>query len=261
MAEYGRIYKKLWRNKKFKKSSDDGKIVILYVYTSPHSNMIGYYYLPIEYIIVDLKWSAARIKKAFREGLDKAFYEYDYDADIVLVSKWFEYNGNFNTNQLKKAVGELSEVPDNQLAQQFESYVKGFSEPLWESFRKGIPEKTLCSVTVTVPVTVPVTPKNDIPYSEIITDLNEKSERNYKLDGEATKGWIRARWNEGFRLDDFRAVHTNKCRTWKDDPKMSDFLRPKTLYSKEKFEGYLNEVEILSHEDMVAKSLQEDLNK
>lgn len=259
MAEYGRIYKKLWRNKKFKKSTDDGKIVILYVYTSPHSNMIGYYYLPIEYIVVDLKWTPARIKKAFREGLDKGFFEYDFESNIVMVSRWFEYNGNFNTNQLKKAVGELSEVPDNQLAQQFESYVKGFSEPLWEAFRKGIPKKTLCSVTV--PGTIPVTIETDIPFEEIIKDLNEKADKKYRYTGLGTQDLIKARWSEGWRLPDFQAVHTNKCRDWLGDAEYNKYLRPETLYRPKHFESYLNEKEILSEEDQFVKSINEDIAK
>ena len=226
--------------------------MILYVYTSPHSNMIGYYYLPIEYMVADLKWTPVRVKKAFREGLDKGFYEYDFEASIIMVQKWFEYNGNFNTNQIKKAVGELSEIPDNQLVQQFKSLVKGFSEPLWESFEKGKPNLSLCSVTGTV--TKPVTVTEDpIPYSEIIEDLNKKADKKYRDKTESYRKAIRGRWEEGRRLADFQYVHSVKCAEWLGTD-MEKYLSPDTLYRASKFDKYLNQKET------VKKDLGEELD-
>lgn len=85
--------------------------------------------------------------------------------------------------------------------------------------------------------------KNDqekIPYVEIIDFLNSEAGKNYKHSTQKTREKIKARWNEGFRLDDFKAVIINKTAKWKNDKKYSDFLRPETLFGT-KFEGYLNE--------------------
>ena len=48
---------------------------------------------------------------------------------------------------------------------------------------------------------------------------------------------------EGYSIEDFITVNQKKVKQWLDDPEMSKFLRPETLYGK-KFEGYLNEVTI-----------------
>ncbi|MCC6963735.1 MAG: conserved phage C-terminal domain-containing protein [candidate division Zixibacteria bacterium] len=79
-----------------------------------------------------------------------------------------------------------------------------------------------------------------IPYNEIIADLNSVTGRTYRLNTPATLRLIKARWAEGFRLEDFRKVHRTKFAEWNGDPEFRNYLRPETLYSP-KFESYLNQ--------------------
>lgn len=79
-----------------------------------------------------------------------------------------------------------------------------------------------------------------IPYVEIIDYLNQKADKHYRHTTKKTRALIKARWNEGFSLDDFKKVIDIKVSQWKNDPKMDKYLRPETLFSP-KFEGYLNE--------------------
>lgn len=82
-------------------------------------------------------------------------------------------------------------------------------------------------------------PENDIPFKEIVDYLNEKAKKRYRHSGVNTKKCIKARWNEGFRMDDFKKVVDNKVAEWKDTT-MDKFLRPETLFGT-KFESYLNQ--------------------
>lgn len=79
-----------------------------------------------------------------------------------------------------------------------------------------------------------------IPFSEIIAYLNSRADRNFGVAGAATRRHISARWKEGYRLDDFKAVVDRKVDQWAGDPKMSNYLRPETLFGT-KFEAYRNE--------------------
>lgn len=85
-----------------------------------------------------------------------------------------------------------------------------------------------------------LTRKNNPPYKEIIDYLNEKVGTKYLVEAAKNRRLIRARWNEGFDLDDFKTVIDKKVAQWKDDPKMQTYLRPETLFSG-KFDRYLNE--------------------
>lgn len=72
----------------------------------------------------------------------------------------------------------------------------------------------------------------------ILSYLNEKANRNFKTD---SNDFISARFSDGYALDDFKKVIDVKIAKWLNDPKMSEFLRPSTLFRKTNFENYLNE--------------------
>jgi uncharacterized phage protein (TIGR02220 family) len=85
--------------------------------------------------------------------------------------------------------------------------------------------------------------KPDVPpYQAIVNYLNEKAGTQFRVSSSATQRLIHARWVEDYTLDDFKAVIDTKCAQWKNDPKMSAYLRPKTLFAPSNFDGYLNEV-------------------
>ena len=72
-----------------------------------------------------------------------------------------------------------------------------------------------------------------------IAYLNQKANRNYKFIEKSIK-LVKARFNEGFTLDDFKHVIEVKTDEWINDNNMSKYLRPETLFGT-KFEGYLNQ--------------------
>ncbi len=84
---------------------------------------------------------------------------------------------------------------------------------------------------------------NYVPYEEIVSYLNQLTGKNFRHNTRATKDRIRARWNEGFRLEEFKRVIDNKTAEWKGDPAWDKYLRPETLFNT-KFESYLNQREI-----------------
>ena len=73
----------------------------------------------------------------------------------------------------------------------------------------------------------------------IVEHLNEKAGKRYKPTSKDTQTLIRARMNDGFKLEDFTTVIDKMCAKWKGDAKMDDYLRPSTLFGT-KFESYLN---------------------
>ena len=79
-----------------------------------------------------------------------------------------------------------------------------------------------------------------IPYREIIDYLNQKAGKSFKRSAAGNKKVIKARWNEGYKLDQFKRVVDNKCQDWLNDEKMSQYLQPSTLFGN-KFDQYLNQ--------------------
>lgn len=81
------------------------------------------------------------------------------------------------------------------------------------------------------------------PYDAIVAYLNEKAGTGFKASAKATQSLINGRWREGYTLEDFKAVIDAKVADWKNDPKMNEYLRPKTLFAASNFEGYLEKAQ------------------
>ncbi len=118
-----------------------------------------------------------------------------------------------------------------------------------EENREEEKEDTLSGTEKTAPdpvsALVDSQPPETVPYAKIIACLNQHAGSSFSPLSDATRRFIKARWNEGFRLPDFERVISTKCAQWKRDPKMVAYLRPQTLFGT-KFEGYLNESSVLA---------------
>ena len=80
---------------------------------------------------------------------------------------------------------------------------------------------------------------SSIPYYEVICHLNKVCDREFKWQSEATRRLIRARWQEGYRMDDFKKVIDTMYAEW-HNTNFEKYLRPETLFNATKFESYLN---------------------
>ena len=71
--------------------------------------------------------------------------------------------------------------------------------------------------------------------------LNRKAGRQYQPT-KANLDLIVARLKDGTTIDRCKAVIGRKTREWKDDPRMSHFLRPATLFNATKYSQYEGEL-------------------
>ena len=103
--------------------------------------------------------------------------------------------------------------------------------------------ETICNTEIDIEKEIDkeidINKEEKIPYKEIIDCLNKFAKTNYRHTSQVTKDKIKARWNDGFRLNDFETVIKTKCSEWMGTD-MEKYLRPKTLFGSN-FESYLNQ--------------------
>lgn len=97
---------------------------------------------------------------------------------------------------------------------------------------------------------------NNIYIAQIVNYLNDVSNSNYRSSSKKTQSLIKARLNEGFKVEDFKKVIDNKCKEWKGT-EFEKYLRPETLFGT-KFESYLNQ-KIIKPKNNEKVTLQADL--
>lgn len=76
---------------------------------------------------------------------------------------------------------------------------------------------------------------------QVLAFLNAKAGRNFQSVA-ANIDPIVARLREGFTAQQMRQVVALKCRKWKGDEKMDEYLRPATLFNRTKFASYAGEL-------------------
>ena len=79
------------------------------------------------------------------------------------------------------------------------------------------------------------------PYKTIIEYLNNKVNKKFSYKSESNRKLIKARFNEGYKLEDFIKVIDIKTNEWINDEKMKSYLQPSTLFRGSNFDKYLNQ--------------------
>ncbi|PLR95737.1 conserved phage C-terminal domain-containing protein [Bacillus sp. T33-2] len=170
-------------------------------------------------------WSESTIKRTIKSLEDKGYLiSGNWNRLKLDKTKWYSID--------YKKVEALDMAASSQFGQSCrQADPSGISNsPMEEAgLARAIPE-----------ITTENTTEKDIPYKEIIDYLNRKTNSTYKAFTRKTRELIRARWNEGFRLEDFIKVIDLKAAEWLNDPQWSKYLRPETLFGV-KFESYLNQ--------------------
>ncbi|MCK4074158.1 replication protein [Streptococcus suis] len=82
---------------------------------------------------------------------------------------------------------------------------------------------------------------NICPIKEIIEYLNSATGKSYRYQSNSNKKIIQARWNEGYKLDDFKKVIDNMVANW-TGTEWEKYLQPSTLFRESNFDKYLNMV-------------------
>lgn len=77
--------------------------------------------------------------------------------------------------------------------------------------------------------------------AQIVGRLNELTGSCYEPHAAGNVKLVRARLNDGRRVEDMLAVVEVKVRQWRGDPKMAAFLKPSTLLRPGHFDDYLAE--------------------
>ena len=131
----------MWHDQKIRRLTDAGKLLFSYLLTSPHSNTLGIYILPLPYIMADLNWTAKQLQEPFAELLREQLIEYDESVSIIGIVNHLRYNPIENENQSKAAMKILTELPPTRLfSMPMKHLQEHYHEQLREQLRELIPE-------------------------------------------------------------------------------------------------------------------------
>ena len=180
-------------------------------------------------------WSIATINRTVQSLLQKGYIiEGNFNKSKYDKTRWFALNF--------EKLSELKSIAIQYDTGVFQNETRSTQNETHSTQNETTIPKTTTENTTEIDNILSfeeIEPQKDvIPYQEIVDYLNLKAGTSYRHSTSSTQKLIRARWNEGFRLDDFKQVIDNMTAKWKGDPKMEQYLRPQTLFGT-KFESYL----------------------
>ena len=135
---YTKIEEQFWKDNKIIKLSFRARYLMMYLLTSPHRNILCYYFLPKPYACFDLGFSEEEFDLAMGELMEAELVFYDEKANVVFVKNYLKYNQLENQNQVKSAIGKISDIPENDLVNDFIDNLKSFKKAIYETLINGI---------------------------------------------------------------------------------------------------------------------------
>lgn len=124
------------------------------------------------------------------------------------------------------------------------SVAQGVAQGVAQEVAQGVAHPVSNTVSNTVRTTEESKKVKNKEIIDIVLFLNKRTGKNYRPESNKTVRLINARFNEGFKKEDFYTVIDKKCNEW-SGTKMEQYLRPETLFGT-KFESYLNQRQTFS---------------
>lgn len=264
-----------WSDTKVSKMSSEKKLLLAYLLTNDSTNLVGCYEFSREKFSFDTKIQLTKISQYLDDFVKNNLIRIDEDSCEILITNWAKHNWNSkesaNTyifaglqrikslSHIKYLLGIYEKRQGNAQTEANLLRIKlGLNE--FPSTRTSLESNTRSSLESSVnPVSISDTDSDSISGSVTISDrdskitplsgresaaliiryLNNRTKSSFPENDESSLKLIEKILDE-FSIEDCRYVIDSKSKLWLSDPKMASYLRPSTLFKKEKFIEYLN---------------------
>ena len=141
MRLYGKDETGFWTNPKVADLSTTAKLLLVYLYSSPHSSSFGCFVLKEGYVQADLSLSPKTISKALSELFRKGFVRVDKASQLLWIAGWWGHNTISNPNVALNIVKQIRALPKCELKNEFVADLLGHSgltDKVLETLSKGL---------------------------------------------------------------------------------------------------------------------------
>ena len=241
--------------------SPEDKLFMLYLMTNPHTTQLGVYPINKKHMSFELGYTIDVINVLLDRFENKyEMIKYSNETKEIAIKNYLRHSIIKGGAPVRDClIKEIKNVKDKGLLRYVFCNLKQYElndtvTKLIAEYEEKNGELLYCNENkndndndnenendneVSYNDTLNDTLKTSIPYKEIIEYLNSRVGTNYKHTTNKTRDLIKARFNEGFTLDDFKEVIDKKSMEWINTD-MQKYLRPETLFGT-KFESYLNQ--------------------
>jgi hypothetical protein len=113
VPRYYRVACHFWSDENVVRWSDPMKLLALYILTTKHRNLEGFYVLPPEYVAADMRWSLRRVKDTLAKLEEAQFLRIDRHTNLLLIRNALRYQQPESKNVQKAILSRVRNLPDN----------------------------------------------------------------------------------------------------------------------------------------------------
>ncbi len=114
VPRYYRVACHFWSDEKVATWPDLQKLFALYLLTTKHRTLEGFFVLPPQYIAADLGWPLRRVKDMLLKLEEEGFIRIDEKTNLLLVRNALRYQQPDSPNVQKAVMGRLRNLPDSR---------------------------------------------------------------------------------------------------------------------------------------------------
>lgn len=149
VPRYYRVACHFWSDEKVSTWPDSQKLLALYLLTTKHRTLEGFFVLPPQYIAADMDWPLRRVREALARLQQEGFIRFDDKTNLFLVRNALRYQQPDSKNVQKAVIARVRSLPESpELMNEFLSlarvhclrsglspFAQGFPDLLEREFR------------------------------------------------------------------------------------------------------------------------------
>jgi len=113
VPRYYRVACHFWSDEKVATWPDSQKLFALYILTTKHRTVEGFFVLPPQYMAADMGWPLRRVKEMLLKLEAEGFLRFDEKTNLLLVRNALRYQQPDSPNVQKAVIGRLRNLPDS----------------------------------------------------------------------------------------------------------------------------------------------------
>ena len=133
---YYRIGSSVWHEF----TTDDTRLMALYVLTCRHRTTEGLFLLPMGYASADLDWPEKRVRKALDAILDNGLARYDEKARVCFIVQALKWQSPGSELQVRGAITRLLPLPPTPLLAELHEQAQQFAQRLAQEMTQHFPQ-------------------------------------------------------------------------------------------------------------------------
>ncbi|MBI5673475.1 MAG: hypothetical protein HZC50_09600 [Nitrospirae bacterium] len=114
VPRYFRVACHFWSDEKVVTWPDSQKLLALYLLTTKHRTLEGYFVLPPQYIAADIGWPLRRVKDMLVKLEGEGFVRFDERTNLLLIRNALRYQQPDSKNVQKAVIARVRNLPESQ---------------------------------------------------------------------------------------------------------------------------------------------------